>query len=64
MEYFAPGLYLVLTPDLVIAAVDHRSQALQCFPRQPGSHEMTIQKYDVRRPTEEGGAFNETGEIS
>jgi len=92
----APGLYLVLTPDLRIAAVSdsylratmtRREDILgrdvfQVFPDNPADPEaggvvrsfraslervreyrvpdtMPMQRYDLRRPTAEGGAFEE-----
>jgi signal transduction histidine kinase/ActR/RegA family two-component response regulator len=91
----APGLYLVLSPDLrIVAASDAYLQAtmttregivgrgmFDVFPDNPADvgatgvrnlraslgrvlatgqpDSMAVQKYDVRRPTEEGGAFEE-----
>lgn len=91
----APGLFLVLTPDLLIAAVSnpYLQATMTCrddiigrglfdvFPDNPddatanGTHNlrtsldrvrqhhvadtMPLQKYDIRRPTSEGGGFEE-----
>jgi two-component system cell cycle sensor histidine kinase/response regulator CckA len=91
----APGLFLVLTPDLTIVAASNlylqatmtsrefllRKCIFEAFPDNPadtaatGSHNlraslervlktrtadtMAVQKYDIRRPAEEGGGFEE-----
>jgi len=91
----APGLYLVLTPDLtIVAASDAYLQAtmterdrilgrgvFEVFPDNPGdptatgvrnlraslqrvlqnkaADTMAVQKYDIRKPESEGGAFEE-----
>src|ERR1043165_29185 len=91
----APGLYLVLTPDLrIVGASDAYLRAtmttregilgrgiFEVFPDNPDDPEatgvrnlraslarvltppqgdaMAVQKYDVRRPAEEGGGFEE-----
>ncbi|MBI1852196.1 MAG: response regulator [Planctomycetes bacterium] len=91
----APGLYLVLTPDLTIVAVSdaylratmtRRDEILgkglfEVFPDNPDDptasgvrnlrasldrvfadrtpHAMAVQKYDIRRPDDEGGTFEE-----
>src|SRR6185503_7256871 len=60
----APGLYLVLKGDAprfsIVAASDANLRAsLERVVHHRAPDAMAVQKYDVRRPPEEGGGFEE-----
>src|SRR5581483_7137694 len=51
----APGLYLVLTPELTIVGAS--DAYLRATMTDRAADVMAVQKYDIRRPESEGGGF-------